>query len=203
MTWEILNIIGTIAFAISGALIAMEEDFDIVGVLVLGFTTAYGGSTIRNLLIGIPIESGPIWTQGDLVVAVFITIIVVFLIPDRWWIRYWNKWGIFFDAIGLASFAIQGAMSAVGIDAPLSAVLVAATLTGCGGGMIRDVFAGRKPMIFRKEIYALWATLGGLMIGLGFVQGPWAAGVLFVMIVTLRMCSVRFKWRLPRHSVSS
>lgn len=202
MTWEVLNIIGTLAFAISGALIAMEEDYDIVGVLVLGFTTAYGGSTIRNLLIGIPIESGPIWTQGDLVAAVFFTIIIVFLIPDRWWIRYWNKWGIFFDAIGLASFAIQGATAAVQINAPLSAVLVAATLTGAGGGMIRDVFAGRKPMIFREEIYALWATFGGLMIGLGFVQGPWATGALFVMIVTLRMCSVHFNWRLPRHSIS-
>ncbi|WP_010529544.1 trimeric intracellular cation channel family protein [Lentibacillus jeotgali] len=202
MTWEVLNIIGTLAFAISGALIAMEEDYDIVGVLVLGFTTAYGGSTIRNLLIGIPIESGPIWTQGNLVVAVFFTIILIFLIPDRWWIQYWNKWGIFFDAIGLASFAIQGALSAVGVNAPLSAVLVAATLTGSGGGMIRDVFAGRKPMIFRREIYALWATMGGLVVGLGIVQGPWTTGALFAGIVALRMCSVHYQWRLPRHSIS-
>ncbi|WP_163529867.1 trimeric intracellular cation channel family protein [Halobacillus ihumii] len=199
MTWEVLNIIGTLAFAISGALIAIKEDYDILGVQVLGFTTAFGGSTIRNLLIGIPIEN--IWTEGDLFIAVFLTNIVVFILPNPW-LQYWDKWGILFDAMGLASFAIQGALSAVQIGAPLSAVLVAATLTGSGGGMIRDVFAGRKPMIFRAEIYALWATLGGLMIGLGIIQGPWTTGILFVAIVTLRMLSVHFKWRLPRHSMS-
>ncbi len=199
MTWEVLNIIGTLAFAISGAIIAMKEDYDILGVQVLGFTTAFGGSTIRNLLIGIPIEN--IWTQGDLFIAVFLTNIIVFILPTQW-LQYWDKWGIFFDALGLASFAIQGALSAVGVDAPLSAVLVAATLTGSGGGMIRDVFAGRKPMIFREEIYALWATFGGLMIGLGLIQGPWSTGALFVAIVTLRMLSVHYKWRLPQHSIS-
>ncbi|RYG71585.1 trimeric intracellular cation channel family protein [Lentibacillus lipolyticus] len=199
MTWEVLNIIGTLAFAISGAIIAMKENYDILGVQVLGFTTAFGGSTIRNLLIGIPIET--IWTQGDLFVAVFLTNIIVFILPIQW-LQYWDKWGIFFDAIGLASFAIQGATSAVQVGAPLSAVLVAATLTGSGGGMIRDVFAGRKPMIFREEIYALWATLGGLMIGLGFIQGPWMTGALFVAIVSLRMLSVHYRWRLPQRSLS-
>ncbi|ASK64236.1 hypothetical protein CFK37_00140 [Virgibacillus phasianinus] len=199
MTWDVLNIIGTIAFAISGAIVAMREDYDILGVQVLGFTTAFGGSTIRNLLIGIPIEN--IWQQGDLFIVVFLTIIVIFILPNQW-LQYWDKWGFLFDAMGLASFAMQGALSAVQIGAPLSAVLVAATLTGSGGGMIRDVFAGRKPMIFREEIYALWATLGGLMIGLGFIQGPWSTGALFVAIVILRMLSVHFKWRLPQHSVS-
>ncbi|MFD2211686.1 trimeric intracellular cation channel family protein [Virgibacillus halophilus] len=200
MTFDVLNVIGTIAFAISGAIIAMKEDFDILGVQVLGFTTAFGGGTVRNLLIGIPIEN--IWAQGNLFVVVFLTIIVIFLVPDRWWIQYWNKWGIFFDALGLASFAIQGAFTAVQFGAPLSAVLVAATLTGSGGGMIRDIFAGRKPMIFREEIYALWATLGGLMIGLGLIRGPWMTAALFVAIVALRMLSVHFKWRLPRHAIS-
>ncbi|WP_077330079.1 trimeric intracellular cation channel family protein [Virgibacillus siamensis] len=196
MIWDVLNVVGTIAFAISGALIATEEDYDILGVYVLGFVTAFGGSTIRNLLIGIPIEN--IWTQGDLFVVVFLVITVVFLLPNAW-VQYWNKWGIFFDAIGLASFAIQGSLSAVQVGAPLSAILVAATLTGSGGGMVRDVLAGRKPMIFRADIYALWATLAGLMIGLELVSGLWQTSALFVAIVTLRMCSVRFKWGLPRH----
>ncbi|SFE24496.1 Uncharacterized membrane protein YeiH [Lentibacillus persicus] len=198
MIWEVLNVVGTIAFAVSGAIIATQEDYDILGVYVLGFVTAFGGSTIRNLLIGIPIEN--IWTQGNLFIVVFSVITVVFLLPNPW-LQYWNKWGILFDAIGLASFAIQGALSAVQVDAPLSAVLVAATLTGSGGGMLRDVLAGRKPMIFREEIYALWATLGGLAIGLGVISGPWTTGILFVAIVTLRMCSVRFNWRLPRHPI--
>lgn len=197
ITWEILNVIGIIAFAISGAIIAMEENYDILGVQVLGFTTAFGGGTIRNLVVGIPIEN--IWTQGNLFIVVFLVIMVIFFLPNQF-LQHWYKWGVFFDAMGLASFAIQGALSAVQIGAPLSAVLVAATLTGSGGGMIRDVFAGRKPIIFHKEIYALWATLAGLMIGLGF-QGPWATALIFILVVTLRMLSLHFKWQLPRRSI--
>lgn len=199
LTWEILNIIGTIAFAISGALIAMEEDYDILGMYVLGFTTAFGGGTIRNLLIGIPIEA--IWSQGNLFVVVFLVITIIFLLPNAW-IGYWHQWGIFFDAIGLASFGIQGALSAADVNASLSAILVGATLTGSGGGMVRDVLAGRKPMIFREEIYALWATLAGLMIGLDLIHGPVMTWSLFVTIVVLRMLSVRFKWRLPHRNIT-
>lgn len=105
---------------------------------------------------------------------------------------------MFFDAIGLAAFAIQGAISAQAANASLSAILVAATLTGVGGGALRDILAGRKPMIFQKEIYALWATLIGLMIGLGYVNNPVTITILFVAIVVLRMLSVRYNWTLPR-----
>lgn len=197
LIWDILNFIGTIAFAISGAIIAMDEEYDILGFYVLGFTTAFGGGAFRNLLIGIPIED--IWAQNYLFIAAFFTITIIFLIPSHW-LTYWDEWGIFFDAIGLAAFAVQGATFAVDAGAPLSAVIVAATLTGSGGGMIRDLFAGRKPMIFRDEVYALWAALGGLAIGLGFIHGPWSTGILLVLIVLFRMLSVRYKWRLPRHS---
>jgi len=197
LIWDILNYIGTIAFAISGAIIAMDEEYDILGFYVLGFTTAFGGGAFRNLLIGIPIED--IWAQDYLFIAAFFTITAIFLIPGHW-LTYWDEWGIFFDAIGLAAFAVQGATFAVHAGAPLSAVIVAATLTGSGGGMIRDLFAGRKPMIFREEVYALWAALGGLAIGLGLINGPWTTGILIVLIVVFRMLSVRYKWRLPRHS---
>ena len=198
ITWNVLNVIGIIAFSISGAIVAMKEDYDILGVQVLGFTTAFGGGTIRNLVIGIPVEN--LWTQGNLFIVVFLVNIVIFLLPT-YWLQYWDKWGILFDAIGLSSFAIQGALSAVQIGAPLSAVIVAATLTGSGGGMVRDVFAGRKPIIFHREIYALWAALAGLIIGLGFIQDPWATGVLFIVVVILRMLSVHLNWRLPRRSI--
>lgn len=195
MTWEILNIIGTIAFAISGAIIAMEEEYDILGVYILGFTTAFGGGTIRNVLIGIPMEM--IWQQERLFTICFVAITIILILPT-FWLEYWHRWGVFFDAIGLSAFAIQGALSALDVDASLSAIVVAATLTGVGGGMLRDILAGRKPMIFQKDIYALWAALAGLMIGLGLVNGPITTALLFLLIVTLRMCSVYFKWTLPK-----
>lgn len=175
----------------------MEEDFDILGVYVLAYTTAFGGGAIRNLLIGIPVKS--IWTQGHLFEYVFLATSITFLSNQL--ILYWKKWGMLFDAIGLAAFAIQGAIYAVQVQATLSAVLVAATLTGAGGGMIRDIFAGRKPMILRSEIYAAWAALAGLAIGLGWVKGTVSITILFVSIVILRMLSVHFKWRLPHRAL--
>ncbi|MBP1934441.1 trimeric intracellular cation channel family protein [Ammoniphilus resinae] len=196
MTWDILNIIGTIAFAISGAMIAMEEDYDLLGISVLGLTTAFGGGMIRNVLIGIPVHT--IWTQYHLFEIALLAIIVVFLLPNMV-NRYWIKWGTFFDAIGLAAFSIQGANYAVQSGAPLSAVMIASTLTGVGGGLVRDILAGRKPMIFRSEVYAAWGVLTGLVVGLGWVHGTFEILLLLIVIVTLRMCSVIFKWNLPKH----
>lgn len=196
MTWDILNIIGTIAFAISGVLVAIEEDYDILGIYFLGFTTAFGGGLVRNLLIGIPIEN--IWLQGYLFEIAFVTITIVYILPNER-ISNWKNWVVFFDAVGLAAFAIQGANYAVSIDAPLIAVIIAASMTGAGGGIIRDVFAGRKPMIFRSEIYALWAVLAGLAIGLNWIRGPYATYSLLIVIVILRLLSVYFNWNLPRN----
>ncbi len=195
LTWDILNIIGTLAFAISGALVAIEEDYDILGVFILGYTTAFGGGLIRNLLIGIPIEN--IWQQHLLFGVAFLVIAAVFVLPAKW-MKIWIKWIVFFDAIGLGAFAIQGARYAVSIDAPLIAVVIAATLTGAGGGMLRDVFARRKPMIFHSDIYALWAALAGLAIGLGLFQNPYSTYFLLILIVLFRMLSVYYNWNLPR-----
>ena len=92
----------------------------------------------------------------------------MFLFP-KLLLKHWNKWGNLSDAIGLAAFAIQGALYAVKMGHPLSAVIVAAVLTGSGGGIIRDLLAGRKPLVLKAEIYAVWAALGGLIVGLGNV----------------------------------
>ncbi|MFJ8063708.1 trimeric intracellular cation channel family protein [Psychrobacillus sp. NPDC096426] len=194
MTWDILNIIGTVAFAISGVLIAIEEDYDLFGMYVLGFTTAFGGGLIRNILIGIPIEN--FWIQGYLFEIAFLAITMVYIFPNKW-ISKWKNSVVFFDAIGLAAFAIQGANYAVSIDAPLMAVIIAACMTGTGGGMIRDVFAGRKPMIFCSGIYAFWAVLAGLVIGLDWIRGPYATFSLLIIIAMLRILSVYFNWNLP------
>ncbi|GAF63201.1 hypothetical protein BTS2_0092 [Bacillus sp. TS-2] len=195
MVWETLNIIGTIAFAISGAIVAIEEKYDILGVLVLGFVTAFGGGAVRNLLIGAPVSL--LWDQGLLFALALITIFIVFFLKDMW-IEYLKK-VIIFDAMGLSAFAIQGAMIAYHNELPFWAVATAAVLTGSGGGIIRDVLAGRKPTIFREEIYALWALLAGLFIGLGLITHPYVYYLLFFMIVALRILSVRYNWTLPKH----
>ncbi|MGM0835479.1 MAG: trimeric intracellular cation channel family protein [Bacillota bacterium] len=198
MTWEVFSIIGTIAFAISGAIVAMEEEYDILGVYILGIVTAFGGGAVRNLLIGVPISA--LWDQGMLFQVALVAMTAVFLFPNNL-LRHWRKWGNFFDAIGLAAFAIQGALYATNMNHPISAVVVAAVLTGSGGGIIRDLLAGRKPLVLRAEIYAAWAILAGLAIAFGITSSPWQLYVLFVLIVLLRVLSYTYKWRLPNRSL--
>src|SRR5690606_9253261 len=103
--WDLFNIIGTIAFALSGVIVAMEEEYDLMGVYILGLVTAFGGGAIRNLLIGVPISV--LWNQGNLFIIAIAVMTIAFIIPNLW-IVPWLKWGIFFDAIGLGAFAIQG-----------------------------------------------------------------------------------------------
>lgn len=198
MTWEVLSMIGTIAFAVSGAIVAMEEEYDILGVYILGIVTAFGGGAIRNLLIGVPVSA--LWEQGLFFQIALLSITAVFLFPTNL-LRHWQKWGNFFDAIGLSAFAIQGAIYAENMKHPLSAVIVAAVLTGIGGGIIRDLLAGRKPIVLRSEIYAVWAILAGFMIGLEIATESWQLYTLFVLVTGLRVLSYTFDWKLPSRSL--
>lgn len=199
MAWEVLSIIGTIAFAVSGAMVAMEEEYDLFGVYLLGIITAFGGGAVRNLLIGLPVSI--LWSQEMLLQIAIIAITIFFLIPHHL-IKYWNSWGNLSDAIGLSAFAIQGAMHAVALDLPLSAVVMAAVLTGSGGGVIRDLLAGRKPIVLRDEIYAVWAAIAGLIIGLKLFDSDIFHYMMFVIITILRVLSYVNHWKLPRKSLN-
>lgn len=198
--FTILSTIGIIAFAVSGAIVAMEEEYDILGVFVLGFVTAFGGGVIRNLLIGLPITM--LWSQENMFRIAIAAMVVTFLLPMKW-IQRWRRSEAFFDAIGLSAFAIQGALYTRDVNLSISAVVVAAMLTGIGGGIIRDLLAGRKPLVLRDEIYALWAMLAGLLIGLGWFTSTMELLFLFVVITGMRMLSVHYKWKLPRRSLKT
>lgn len=200
MTWDVLSMIGTVAFAVSGAIIAMEEEFDILGVYILGIVTAFGGGAIRNLLIGVPVSA--LWEQGLFFQIALLSITAVFLFPNNL-LKHWQKWGNFFDAIGLAAFAIQGALYASNMNHPLSAVIVAAVLTGSGGGIIRDLLAGRKPLVLQSEIYAVWAILCGFAIGLKITTTPFELYILFIMVTALRVLSYTYNWKLPMRKLST
>ncbi|QPC46436.1 trimeric intracellular cation channel family protein [Mangrovibacillus cuniculi] len=198
MTWEVFSILGTIAFAVSGAIIAMEEEYDILGVYILGIVTAFGGGAIRNLLIGVPVSA--LWEQGIYFQIALLSTTAVFLFPNNL-LKHWRRWGNFFDAIGLSAFAIQGALYADNMEHPLSAVIVAAVLTGSGGGIVRDLLAGRKPIVLRSEIYAVWAILAGLFIGTGLASSPFELYLLFGFVTAMRILSYTFNWRLPNRSL--
>lgn len=200
MCLRFFSIIGTIAFAMSGAFVAMEEDYDILGVIVLGMVTAFGGGVIRNILIGVPVTT--LWSQGTFIMLALFSIAIAFILPNPW-IGHWKKTEMFFDAIGLSAFAIQGGLYAADMNHPISAVIVAAVLTGIGGGIIRDLLAGRKPLVLRDEIYAVWAILAGLMIGLHIADSTVSLLILFGAVVFFRMLSVHYRWRLPKRTLQT
>ncbi|MBR3215427.1 MAG: TRIC cation channel family protein, partial [Exiguobacterium sp.] len=102
MEWELLNVVGTIAFAASGAIIAMDEKYDIFGVWLLAFITAFGGGAIRNVLLGNPVSL--IWQQNDLFILCFLVALLIFLLPSVV-LPHWERWGVIVDAIGLVAFA--------------------------------------------------------------------------------------------------
>jgi uncharacterized membrane protein YeiH len=194
---ELLSIIGIVAFAVSGAIAAMEEEYDILGVYTLGLVTAFGGGAIRNLLLDIPITK--LWEQGNFFLIALLAMTVVFIIPVLWF-NHMKHW-LFFDAIGLSAFAIQGALAAKQANLPMSAVIVAALLTGSGGGILRDILANRKPLIFRDEIYAIWAMSAGFCIALGFGRNYVELALIFALVVILRLLSIKYQWHLPRKKI--
>lgn len=197
MVWHILDIIGTVAFVISGAIAAMEEKYDLFGVALLGFTTAFGGGVIRNLLLGIPVSS--LWGQQLLLVTASGAALLMFFLPIRR-IRYLHTLLPIFDAIGLAAFAVQGGTyAAVHAHHSVADIVVASTITGIGGGIVRDLLANRHPVVLqRDEFYAVWAVLDGLAIAYGFGIAAWQAYLLFIVTAILRMSSIYLRWRMPQ-----
>lgn len=197
MVWDVFNVIGTIAFAMSGAVIGMKVKYDIIGIYFLGLTTAFGGGVIRNLTIGLPIIE--VWQQTTLFIIAIVTITLTFLLPNI--IVYYLREVNILDAVGLSAFAIQGAMHAHFLGLPIIAVVFSAAITGAGGGIIRDVLAQRKPTVFRKEVYLFWAMLAGFVIGMGWAKEPYQLYILFSIILLLRIVSLRFDWYLPSRTV--
>ena len=193
--WEILSLIGTIAFAYSGAIVAIEEDFDVLGIFTLGFLTAFGGGVIRNLLIGLPMQT--LWDQKIAIYSTLLAIVSIILFPNVVG-KHWKRAGLVTDAVGLAAFSVQGALYAVHLNHSLSAVIVAAVLTGSGGGVVRDVLAGRKPVVLRSEIYAGWSIITAVLIYFGLVTTDIGYYALVLIMTTLRCLGNKRKWNLPK-----
>lgn len=192
-----IEALGTFAFAISGAMAAIRSRFDIFGILVLAFVTAIGGGTIRDVLIGhLPVT----WLTDALAISSIIAGCVFTLLVYRW-IRMLDSWLFFFDAVGLGLFTVTG--THIGLEAGMSVGVAIAlgTITGCFGGVLRDVLAGSQPLIFQKEFYATAALSGGLIfwgvleIGDALLIAQ-ATGI--VSVLAFRVVAVRYGLGLPR-----
>jgi len=191
MSWLILHGIGTCAYAASGAFVALQARYRVIGVFILGLTTSFGGGVIRNTIIGVPVIK--LWDRETLLLVLG-TLTLLFLLSTKW-IHHWKKWGFFFDSIGLASFALQGALYAKDVSGNLGMTVMAALFTGIGGGVIRDLLAGRKPIALQEEVHAILALLVGLAVWISgdMYTHPMPLLLLISTTVAARMLSIRYK----------
>lgn len=194
--FEILDTIGTLVFAISGALTAMYKKLDLFGVYCIAFVTALGGGTIRDVMIG----RTPVGWMLDIDYVFIITLgFLLSLVFNRYLERLRISM-LLFDTIGLGVFTLIGLEK--GIEFGLSPVIcvILGTLTATFGGVIRDILCNEIPVLFRKEIYATLCIAGGVLFFLlqefGIPKEIISASVA-VFIITLRLVAYKYNWSLP------
>ncbi|GGD27742.1 trimeric intracellular cation channel family protein [Hyunsoonleella pacifica] len=191
-----LDILGTIAFAISGVLVAFHKRMDVFGILIIAFVTAVGGGTLRDLLIG----NTPVSWMLDMNYTYAILASAVFAIIFRKKINYLRTSLFLFDTIGIGLYTVVGIEK--GLNANLHPIICIAlgTMTASFGGVIRDILCNEIPVIFRKEIYATACILGGLTYFV-LIEFPIKTDFVFIIsglvVIISRLLAVKFKITLP------
>jgi uncharacterized membrane protein YeiH len=191
-----IDILGTIAFAISGVLVAMDKKLDLFGVFIIAFVTAVGGGTLRDMLLG---NTPVIWMQESIYTFTILGA-VIFAILFRERLRYVRKSLFLFDTIGIGLYTMVGIEK--GLQADLIPIMCIAlgTITASFGGVIRDILCNEIPVIFRKEIYATACILGGgsyfLIRKLPIIE-EYAFVAAIIVVIGIRLLAVRFKIALP------
>lgn len=199
-----LEWIGTVAFAVSGAMTGLRKKLDILGVVMLGLTTATGGGIIRDVLLGITPPA--VFRDPLTVITAVVTAILLFIPGIRHRLmkspRALELTLLIADSIGLGVFTVVGAQMACRVLPESSWMTMAflGVVTGVGGGLMRDVFVGDLPYIFCKHIYALAALVGALIwVAARMLWGNTAAMLLGCgAVVLIRLLAAHFRWNLPR-----
>nr|WP_321243439.1 trimeric intracellular cation channel family protein [uncultured Psychroserpens sp.] len=196
MFFQVIDILGTFAFAISGVLVALNKKMDPFGVLIIAFVTAVGGGTLRDVMIGI----NPVSWMTNMTYVYVIFGATVFAILLRSKINYLRTSLFLFDTIGIGLYTVVGIEK--GLIAGLHPIICIAlgTMTACFGGVIRDILCNEIPVIFRKEVYATACILGGLTY---FLLRKFMADtnlifvIAIIVVIVIRLVAVKFKISLP------
>jgi uncharacterized membrane protein YeiH len=193
----ILDLIGTFAFAISGALVAAKKDFDLFGVIIIAFVTAVGGGMLRDILI----DAHPINWIGDLNYIWVILIAVVFTFLFKSKILPWSKTMFLFDTVGIGVFTMLGLQKGLAFELHPFVALTMGMVSAVFGGVLRDVLTNEVPLIFKNEIYASACLAGGWMylILTSFISLGWIPFILgMVTVIAVRLIAVRYHLQLPK-----
>ncbi len=197
---EIFELVGVVAFAMSGVLVGIEYGFDVFGIFILAFLTALGGGLFRDMMLG---QEPPVcFTHFSYIICVAITVLLFLIFLKvfdtklaRGDIERLKALITFFDAIGLGIFCVTGTAFAINMGYGDNILLCVASglVTSIVGGMLRDVLANRKPVVLRKEIYALAAIAGALLYCLltPYIGETVATYLCAAIVVVIRMVSVR------------
>ncbi len=193
----LLDLVGTAAFAASGAWVGVRKRMDLFGVLVLGVVTAVGGGTLRDLLLG---DTPPFSLQDERYIYIAISVSLI-VFANRVRFKLLEKPLLYFDAVGLGTFVVIGTTKALDFQLGWLGAILMGVMTGTAGGVFRDVLANQVPLILRREIYASACVAGGALLvileqsGAGrFVAALLAAGT----VILVRLLAIRYDWGLPK-----
>lgn len=202
--WYMFDMIGTIAFAVSGALVGVARKMDIFGMAVLALATAIGGGIVRDVLLGY-------FPPNSLRNVVYVTVVlavtvIVFLIYNSRYRKHAmgprsRASYLLADALGLASFTVTGASAGLKLypELPIFIVLLG-TITAVGGGIIRDMLAQRIPSVLKEDVYALPSIIGGIVYYL-MVTSSWESAAVygaFTVVLIIRLLAIKYNWSLPK-----
>ena len=193
---QVIEFLGTFAFAISGIRHAAEKTFDWFGGYVCGIAVAIGGGTIRDVMLG----TTPFWMTSPFYMLCTALALVVVVVFSRWIERLQNAWFVF-DTLGLALFTIAGIQKSIAFGQPYWVAIIMGCITGAAGGVIRDIMLVREPVIFHKEIYAMASVMGGLAYWLTIQLDnsvELSAIISFAVTCVIRFLAVRYHLSLPK-----
>lgn len=197
MVFMSLDIIGTVAFAVSGALTAMEKRMDVFGISIVAICTALGGGTLRDMLIGNTPVAWLLNLQNFYVALATIVLTIIFRIQ----LNKLRRSLLLFDTIGMGIFTLIGIQSGISIGLHPLVCMLLGTITASFGGVIRDILCNEIPLIFDREIYATACLVGGAFYFL-LAQYQFPIDILsfatIAVIIAVRLMAVYFHWSLPR-----
>lgn len=193
---QTLDILGTIAFTISGVLVAMNKRMDAFGVFIIAFVTAVGGGTLRDVLIG----ETPVFWMTNMTFIYIIGAATLIAVVFRNQIKHLRRSLFLFDTIGIGLYTVIGIQKGLNADLHPIICIALGTMSACFGGVIRDILCNEIPVIFRKEIYATACIIGGLVYFLlrKFITDE---NLIFItagiVVISIRLLAVVFKISLP------
>lgn len=194
-----LDLLGTAAFAASGAWAGVRRDMDVFGVLLLGMVTATGGGTLRDLLIG---DTPPFIFHNETYLYLSLVVsLAVFLLHGK--MAFIAQPLLYFDAIGLGTFVVIGTNKALAFNLGLLGVIMMGVITATAGGMVRDILSNEVPLVLRNEVYASACLAGGaLFYLLRHTPLPEELTLLItaLTVIIIRLLAIRYNWSLPHAS---